>query len=328
MGEPTGEDIAKRIRDGYYDQDRHTVEAAKRLAEMYLHLAQAFQIEICLPKDFELREKYKELEAETKKLRNEKSIDGDTWSSLQDVIAAGNDHVEKLQTIVKELLRRIEPEREQTTDAHQTLQEAFANYEKVTEKVLGGEPKRTISLYEQAFHDVAVVLGNKDMPVKDMPDAIADIIKKRDGWKARFGELLEQSPDEIDRQLLLLALAKLSLERPGFDYALNRFALKYDNGDKRAEMYDQFREMHKTDRTPEQWGALLRACVLLSRALRSELPEEERTNHVTQAQNAVLKALEPEEAPSEAPERLSWADIVKNTVSVEPLSIEDVLVVP
>ena len=49
---------------------------------------------------------------------------------------------------------------------------------------------------------------------------------------------------EEQRQLLLLALAHLSLEHPGFDFALNELALKADNnvGD-RAEMYDGFRAL-------------------------------------------------------------------------------------
>lgn len=49
--------------------------------------------------------------------------------------------------------------------------------------------------------------------------------------------------DEADRQLVLLALAHLSVERPGWDHALNRIALRIDNdkGDARAELYDAFR---------------------------------------------------------------------------------------
>jgi hypothetical protein len=50
--------------------------------------------------------------------------------------------------------------------------------------------------------------------------------------------------EEGDRQMILLALAKLSLERPGWDAALNELALKMDNRDTkgRAEMYDNFRK--------------------------------------------------------------------------------------
>jgi hypothetical protein len=60
---------------------------------------------------------------------------------------------------------------------------------------------------------------------------------------------------EEDRQLVLLALAVLSLESPGFDDALNRIALRVDNkvkrpdiieGDQdRAEVYDKFREIRR-----------------------------------------------------------------------------------
>lgn len=49
---------------------------------------------------------------------------------------------------------------------------------------------------------------------------------------------------ESDRQMLLLALAHLSLERPGWDYALNALALQVDNErDGRALMYDEFRAL-------------------------------------------------------------------------------------
>ncbi len=52
--------------------------------------------------------------------------------------------------------------------------------------------------------------------------------------------------DEGQRQLVLLALAVLSLESPGFDYALNEVAVKIDNVEKdRALMYDQFRAFRK-----------------------------------------------------------------------------------
>lgn len=48
--------------------------------------------------------------------------------------------------------------------------------------------------------------------------------------------------DESDRQLVLLALAVLSLRSPGLDYALNRVACRIDNVESgRAEMYEAFR---------------------------------------------------------------------------------------
>ena len=54
--------------------------------------------------------------------------------------------------------------------------------------------------------------------------------------------------DECDRQLLLMALAHLSIERPGWDYALNRLALQFDiEADGRAAMYDQFRALRKSN---------------------------------------------------------------------------------
>jgi len=50
---------------------------------------------------------------------------------------------------------------------------------------------------------------------------------------------------EEERQLLLLALAKLSLERPGWDDVCNRLALKFDAPDDgRARLYDVFRTIH------------------------------------------------------------------------------------
>lgn len=53
--------------------------------------------------------------------------------------------------------------------------------------------------------------------------------------------------EESDRQLLLMALAKLSIERPGFDYALNKLACRYDNiVEDRATMYDSFRKLYLT----------------------------------------------------------------------------------
>ena len=48
--------------------------------------------------------------------------------------------------------------------------------------------------------------------------------------------------DEAERQMVLMGLAHLSVERPGWDDALNRIALKMDNvADGRAELYDRFR---------------------------------------------------------------------------------------
>lgn len=51
--------------------------------------------------------------------------------------------------------------------------------------------------------------------------------------------------DEGERQLLLMALAHLAVERPGWDDALNRLALKADDerAGNRAAMYDEFRRL-------------------------------------------------------------------------------------
>jgi hypothetical protein len=48
--------------------------------------------------------------------------------------------------------------------------------------------------------------------------------------------------EEGERQMLVMALAHLSVERPGWDDALNRIAVRIDNmKDGRAVMYDEFR---------------------------------------------------------------------------------------
>lgn len=64
--------------------------------------------------------------------------------------------------------------------------------------------------------------------------------------------------EEPDRQLILMALAHLSVERPGFDDALNRIALRFDNnrGD-RAEMYDGFRELRRRAVAAERADSLV-----------------------------------------------------------------------
>lgn len=56
------------------------------------------------------------------------------------------------------------------------------------------------------------------------------------------------SIDESDRQAILLALAKLSLERPGWLDMLTRIACKMDNNaNGKAEMLEQFRKIHVAD---------------------------------------------------------------------------------
>ncbi len=52
--------------------------------------------------------------------------------------------------------------------------------------------------------------------------------------------------DHSDRQLVLLALAVLSLRSPGFEDALNRIAVRLDNVcNGRAVMFDAFREARR-----------------------------------------------------------------------------------
>jgi hypothetical protein len=63
--------------------------------------------------------------------------------------------------------------------------------------------------------------------------------------------------EDGERQLVLLALAELSLSRPGFDFALNNIAVKMDNAmvgfeseSRRGELYDAFRELNRDRITP------------------------------------------------------------------------------
>jgi hypothetical protein len=57
--------------------------------------------------------------------------------------------------------------------------------------------------------------------------------------------------EESDRQLVLLALAVLSLESPGFDDALNRVAVRIDNiVEGRGVMYESFRSSRVRGRPP------------------------------------------------------------------------------
>lgn len=59
--------------------------------------------------------------------------------------------------------------------------------------------------------------------------------------------------DEGERQVVLLALAHLSVERPGWDHMLNEIASRIDNVvEGRAKMYDEFRELRLGDRRCEQ----------------------------------------------------------------------------
>jgi hypothetical protein len=52
--------------------------------------------------------------------------------------------------------------------------------------------------------------------------------------------------NEGDRQMVLLALAHLSIERRGWETALHAIALQIDNQrDGRAVMFDEFRKLHR-----------------------------------------------------------------------------------
>ncbi len=50
--------------------------------------------------------------------------------------------------------------------------------------------------------------------------------------------------EEEERQVVLIALAHLSIDRPGWEDALARIARRIDNDkDGRPEMYDNFRQV-------------------------------------------------------------------------------------
>ncbi len=54
--------------------------------------------------------------------------------------------------------------------------------------------------------------------------------------------------DEEQRQLLLMALAHLAVERPGWDCALTEIAARIDNHvDGKAELYEKFKQLHLGD---------------------------------------------------------------------------------
>jgi Tfp pilus assembly protein PilO len=52
------------------------------------------------------------------------------------------------------------------------------------------------------------------------------------------------SLEESDRQLVLMALAHLAVERPGWDYALREIAARIDNGSQEnPTLYGQFKQL-------------------------------------------------------------------------------------
>lgn len=62
---------------------------------------------------------------------------------------------------------------------------------------------------------------------------------------------------EEERQVVILALSRLSIERPGWDFMLNGIACKIDNvSEERAVMYDQFRKLEYEANPPTVWERL------------------------------------------------------------------------
>jgi hypothetical protein len=69
-----------------------------------------------------------------------------------------------------------------------------------------------------------------------------------ESWEMTDVMIVTLELDEVERQLVLLALAQLSLKNPGFDYALNLIAVKMDKvKGGRAELFDRFREARFRD---------------------------------------------------------------------------------
>ena len=62
---------------------------------------------------------------------------------------------------------------------------------------------------------------------------------------------------EEQRQAIILALSRLSIERPGWDFMLNEIACQMDNIEEgRAKMYDQFRKLEFRENPPTLWDRL------------------------------------------------------------------------
>jgi hypothetical protein len=54
--------------------------------------------------------------------------------------------------------------------------------------------------------------------------------------------------EEGERQMVLMALAHLAIERPGWDDALQRLAIQLDNEQRgRPQMYDEFRTLRRLE---------------------------------------------------------------------------------
>jgi hypothetical protein len=86
---------------------------------------------------------------------------------------------------------------------------------------------------------------------RDLRDVLKVALTKLDEHY-KTTRLLSLDLPEEDRQMVLLALAVLSLESPGFDDALNRIALRIDNhyvrrvdDSERAVTYDEFRDARR-----------------------------------------------------------------------------------
>lgn len=60
--------------------------------------------------------------------------------------------------------------------------------------------------------------------------------------------------EEGQRQMLIMALAHLAVERPGWDRTLNELAMKIDNvKEGRAQLYDDFKRLHKEQLEYKKW---------------------------------------------------------------------------
>lgn len=87
--------------------------------------------------------------------------------------------------------------------------------------------------------------------------------------------------DEGQRQVLLLALAQLSLDRPGFDAMLWELAQKWEPGIPREQsMYERLRTLN-ADRIPPMRG-FFSATVAAEDPLGRELPTREEVQYMAE----------------------------------------------
>ena len=110
-------------------------------------------------------------------------------------------------------------------------------------------------MYCLDLKQLSIMLGSPKHPKQESGEhnALDDARYHRDLYAflrgIQTGVALQLAEEE--RQALLLALAHLAIERPGWDDMLNRIALKIDNDlGGRAGMYDEFKALNTSRITP------------------------------------------------------------------------------